>query len=202
MSHRVLKYGWFGWNNMPAWIASRDGRPLRQCRITDLHGDRAKLEVDRAYEIPNEFLLQLTAFSRSAFECKVVARQGTLIEIQFSRSSLFDRAKPKEVKFETAPRGFETEMRGFDTATRGFDTATRGHSRQDLQMLRGLANQRRTHRGAMRSALVVTGVASILIALAVMLDWVKFQPAGYELAGSTSSFFKKASEFRNSTIGR
>src|SRR5215211_1825299 len=74
MSYDISKYGWFGWHNMSAWISSRDGRPLRQCRITDLHNDRAKLHVDRAYEIPDEFLLQLTAWSKSAFECKVRAR--------------------------------------------------------------------------------------------------------------------------------
>src|SRR5215217_8087681 len=48
MSHVVLNYGWFGWNSMPAWIASVDGRALKQCRIVDLDGDHAKLEVDRA----------------------------------------------------------------------------------------------------------------------------------------------------------
>jgi hypothetical protein len=181
MSHKALKYGWFGFNNMPAWIASRDGRPLRQCRIADLQGDRAKLEVDRAYEIPDEFLLQLTALSTSAFECKVVARQGMLIEIAFRRSSLFERAQPVEAKPATT---------------------SRGHSRQDLQMLRGLASQRRNYRGAIRSALLVAGVASILIGLAIVLDWGRLQPAGYELAGSTASFLKKVpSELRNS-VGR
>jgi hypothetical protein len=177
MTYDGLKYGWFGWHNMTAWIASRDGRPLRQCRITDLHNDRAKLHVDRAYEIPDEFLLQLTAWSKSAFECKALARQGAVIEIEFRRSSLFDRAKSVPAKVETA---------------------TRSHSRQDLQMLRGLAGQRRTHRRAIGSALFAAGLASFLIALAVALDWGKVQTTGYELAGSTASYFKKApSEPRN-----
>ncbi|MFL5000654.1 MAG: hypothetical protein ACJ8FU_15720 [Xanthobacteraceae bacterium] len=182
MSYDISKYGWFGWHNMSAWISSRDGRPLRQCRITDLHNERAKLHVDRAYEIPDEFLLQLTAWSKSAFECKVVARQGVVIEIEFRRSSLFERAKPGHAKIETA---------------------THSHSRQDLQMLRGLAGQRRGHRRAIGSALLVAGLACVLIALAVTLDWEKIKPTGYELAGSTASYFKKApSEPPNSTVGR
>ena len=60
MSYQVIKYGWFGWNKMPAWIASRDRRPLRECCIRDLYANRAKLEVDRAYEIPDEFLMTKT----------------------------------------------------------------------------------------------------------------------------------------------
>jgi hypothetical protein len=181
MSHVVLNYGWFGWNNMPAWIASIDGRPLKQCRIVDLDGDHAKLEVDRAYEIPDHFLLQLSAFSRSAFQCKVLARQGMLIHIEFKRSSLFERPNPPDAKPETT---------------------TSGNSRHNLRTLRGLAKRRHTHRSAIRSALVVAGVASFLIALAVILDWARFQPSGYELAGSTSSFFRKApSESRTSTVG-
>jgi hypothetical protein len=177
MSYDAFKYGWFGWHNMSAWIASRDGRPLRQCRITDLHNDRAKLHVDRAYEIPDEFLLQLTAWSKSAFECKVVARRGMVIEIEFRRSSVFDRPKSSPAQTETA---------------------TRSHSRQDLQMLRGLAGQRRSHRRAIGSMLFAAGLASFLIVLAVTVGWVKIRPTGYELAGSTTSYFKKApSEPRN-----
>jgi hypothetical protein len=182
MSSDVLKYGWFGWNNMSAWIASRDGRPLRQCRITNLHGDRAKLQVDRAYEIPDEFLLQLNAWSRSAFECKVIARRSMLIEIELRRSSVFDR--PKSAPAEIGP-------------------ASRSHARQDLQMLRGLAGQRRSHGRAVGSALLAVGLACFLIALAVTLDWVKLRSTGYELAGSTTSYLKKVpGEIRNSTMGR
>jgi hypothetical protein len=171
MSNHGWKYGWFGWHNMSAWIASRDGRPLRQCRITDLHDDRAKLQVDRAYEIPDEFLLQLNAWSRSAFECKVVARRNMVIEIEFRRSSVFERPK---------------------TSCANLEAPTRSHSRQDLQMLRGLAGQRRSHGRVAGSALVVAAAASFLIVLAVTLDWVKFKPTGYELAGSSASHSKKA----------
>jgi len=170
MSYDTFKYGWFGWHNMSAWIASREGRPLRQCRITDRHDDRAKLLVERAYEIPDEFLLQLNAWSRSAFECKVVARRGTVIEIALTRNSVLDGQKSGHASAETAPRSY---------------------SRQDLQMLRGLVVQRRSHRRAMGSVLFAAGLAFSLIALAVTLDWVKFRSTGYELAGSTASYFKK-----------
>jgi hypothetical protein len=166
MSYEWTKYGWFGWNKMPAFIAFRDGRPLRECRIVDFYANRAKLEVDRACEIPEQFRLHLTASSRTAFECEVVGRDDSSIQVELG-------------------------------SVDGPDRVARGSSRQ----VRGLATRRR-HQGAIASALLVTAVASLLIALAVKFDLVDFQPTGYDLAGSTTSFFKKApSEPPNSTTG-
>ena len=179
MSYEVLKYGWFGWNKMPAFIAFRDGRPLRECRIIDFYANRAKLEVDRAWDIHNEFRLYLTVSSRTAFECEVVGRHGSSIQVEFRRDSIFEPMSSVDIR----P-----------------DSLARGSSRQDLTMLIGLATRRRSQQGAIASALLVTAVASLLIALAVKLDLMDLQQTGYHLAGSTTSFFKKApSEPPNST---
>jgi hypothetical protein len=181
MSYERIKYGWFGWNKMPAFIAFRDGRPLRECRIIDIYANRAKLEVDRACEIPDEFRLHLTASSRTAFECEVVGRDDSSIQVEFKRDSIFERMSSADIR----P-----------------DRLARGSSRQDLAMLRGLATHRRSQQVAIASALLVTAVASLLIALAVKLDWSDLQQSGYHLAGSTTSIFKKApSEPPNSKTG-
>jgi hypothetical protein len=180
MSYERIKYGWFGWNKMPAFIAFRDGRPLRECRIIDLYANRATLEVDRACELPKEFRLHLTASSGTAFECEVVGRDDSSIQVEFRRDSIFQRMSSVDIR----P-----------------DSLARGNSRQDLTMLRGFATRRRQP-NAIASALIVTAVASLLIALAVKLDLVDLQPTEYHLAGSTTSFFRKApSEALNSTTG-
>jgi hypothetical protein len=180
MSYERMKYGWFGWSKMPAFIAFRDGRPLRECRIIDIYADRAKLEVDRAWEIPDQFRLHF-ASGRTAFECEVVGRHGSSIQVGFTRDSIFERMSSADIR----P-----------------DSLARGSSRQDLTMLRGLATRKPSQQGAIASALLVTAVASLLIALAVKLDFMGLQQTGYHLAGSTTSFLKKApSEPPNSTKG-
>jgi hypothetical protein len=170
MSYERIKYGWFGWNKMPAFIAFRDGRPLRECRVIDIDGNRAKLEVDRVCEIPDEIRLHLTASSRTAFECEVVGRDDSSIQVEFRCDTSVGRMNSADIR----P-----------------DSLARGSSRQDLTRLRGLATPRRSQQRAIASALLVTAVASLLIALAVKLDLVDFQPTGYDLAGS---FFKAPSK--------
>jgi len=169
MSHETLKYGWFGWNNAPAWITSNDGGPPRECRIRALNGNTVQLEVERAYEISGEFQLRLMAHSRSVFECRIVQRRGTLIEGEFRRNS------PDRVG------GAQTR----------FDGPTDAAARQDLAALRGLAKRRRTSSRVVSSALLVTAIASMLMLLATKFDWLKLQPAAYELASSMSSSFRK-----------
>jgi hypothetical protein len=180
MSYEGLKYGWFGWNKMPAWIASLDGRPVRECRIIEFYANRAKLEVDRACEIPEEFLLQLKAVSRAAFECKAVGRDNSSIQVEFRRESIFERMSSVDVR----P-----------------DRLARSHSQQELAMMRRLATRRRSQQSAIASAVLVTGVASFLIALAVSLELVDLRSPGYHLAGSTTSFFKRTSSERPNLTG-
>jgi hypothetical protein len=180
MSYEVVKNGWFGWNRMPAWIASSDGRALRECRIIEFYANRAKLEVDRDCEIPEEFLLQLTPVSRAAFECKVICRDDASIQVEFRRDSIFERLSSVDIR----P-----------------DRLARGNSQHDLTMLRRLAVRRRGQHGALASALLVAAVASLLIALAVKLDLVGLRPTGYDLAGSTTSFLKAPREPSKSTTG-
>jgi len=164
MSYQWKKYGWFGWNDMPAFIAFRDGRPLRECRILDFYANRAKLEVDLACELPKEFRLHLPASSGTAFECELVGREGSSIQVRFRRDSI---------------------VKGRSSVDISLSSLARDTSRKDLAMLRALASRRRIQ-GVIGGALLVTAVASLLIALALKLDLVDFQPTGYDLAGSFS----------------
>ena len=182
MSYEVLKDGWFGWN-MPAWIECGDGSALQRCRIRDIEENHAKLEVDRARELPDKFLLHLAASGNLPLECRVITRQPTTVEIEFSRRE--PECSPIQRAGCSSPVT-ATENRS-PACAKSSGIASRYRARQELEAQKGTAVRRRTRRRAIANALVVSGLcASLLFVLAVILDWGKMQSSTYQLAGSTS----------------
>jgi hypothetical protein len=83
MSFETLRDGWFGWD-MPAWIDLGNGSPLQQCRLKDLSNRHAKLSVSTAHALPDRFVLHLTASGSLPLACRVIARNPSMISVEFN----------------------------------------------------------------------------------------------------------------------
>ena len=198
MSYDVLKNGWFGWN-MPASISLGDGFGFRPCRIKDITDNRAKLEVHRADEIPDQFLLHLTASGSLPLDCKVITRAPTMVEIEFVWH------KPEYGLVQTADYSdIDTKAPKPAHVAKSSDIASQHRSRRDLEMLRGTAIRRRTRRGVIFNSLIVTAVcASLLFVSVVLFDCESKQSSTYQLAGSTTASAKRVpSDLGNSPAVR
>jgi hypothetical protein len=82
MSYETLRDGWIGWN-LPAWIQSDRASSMQQCRVRDLSGEAAKLEIDRPASVPDRFVLHLTKSGSLALNCAVVRREHAAVEVNY-----------------------------------------------------------------------------------------------------------------------
>src|SRR5262249_220436 len=158
MSYDVLKNGWFGWN-MPASMSFGDGRALQCCRIRDIRGNRAKLEVHRGEDLPDRFWLHLTESGSLPLECKVTGRERRIIEVELRllkrECSAVQPADPSTIDIGT--------LNHSSFFSKSNDTASRHRSRQDLEALREITLRRRTGRGVTANALFATAFCAAVV---------------------------------------
>jgi PilZ domain-containing protein len=74
-----------------AKIARADGVALGSCQMLDMSASGARLKVDEAQLIPDNFLLVLSHTGNLYRQCSVVWREGRTIGVEFVPSH---RAKP------------------------------------------------------------------------------------------------------------
>lgn len=69
-----------------AWIErTSDGPPL-SCTVIDISPSGAKIEVDDAMQLPDEFAIRLTRSGQPNFSCKVVWRNTTAVGVRFTNT--------------------------------------------------------------------------------------------------------------------
>lgn len=74
---RALRYA--------AWIGTGEGMPLRGCIVSDISDDGAKLDVESAQDLPDEFQLLFSGHSGIYRQCRAVWRTADQIGVQFER---------------------------------------------------------------------------------------------------------------------
>ncbi|MGB7252204.1 MAG: PilZ domain-containing protein [Xanthobacteraceae bacterium] len=67
-----------------ARIALADGSLLENCRIIDISGTGARLEIKNLEGVPDQFVLLLSYDGRLRRQCSVVWRSETAIGIEFA----------------------------------------------------------------------------------------------------------------------
>jgi hypothetical protein len=67
-----------------AWIGTDDKQPLRGCMVSDISDDGARLDVESADELPDEFQLLLSGGGIYQ-QCRAVWRTNTQIGVEFKR---------------------------------------------------------------------------------------------------------------------
>jgi hypothetical protein len=65
-----------------AWIA-RKGEPLEGCVLSDISEKGARIDVENAESIPDEFMLFLSARGTPRRQCNVAWRDGNQIGVKF-----------------------------------------------------------------------------------------------------------------------
>jgi hypothetical protein len=87
-TRRALRY--------TAWIGSGENAPLRGCIVSDISENGAKLHVESAEDLPDEFQLLLSGRGGIYRQCRAVWRTKDQIGVQFERA--FERLpRPKAV---------------------------------------------------------------------------------------------------------
>jgi hypothetical protein len=76
-----------------AWIA-RDDQPLLGCMMSDVSETGARLELDDAEAVLDEFVLMLSNRGAAKRQCKVVWREGKQIGVVFERQPSPGRPDP------------------------------------------------------------------------------------------------------------
>lgn len=76
-ARRALRYA--------AWIGSCDKIPLRGCIVSDISDDGAKLEVEQAQELPDEFQLLFSGHGGIYRQCRTIWRTTNQIGVHFER---------------------------------------------------------------------------------------------------------------------
>lgn len=71
-----------------ARIVLADGSVLEDCRIIDISGTGARLEVKNLDAVPDQFVLLLSYDGHLRRQCSVVWRSETTIGIEFIQSDL------------------------------------------------------------------------------------------------------------------
>ena len=66
----------------PGWIMANDGEP-RECRVCDVSQRGARLGVERVNEMPDYFVLRLSADGRVARHCMIVWRTRDEVGVEF-----------------------------------------------------------------------------------------------------------------------
>lgn len=68
-----------------AWIGTGENRPLRGCMVSDISDDGAKLDVESAQDLPDEFQLLLSGNGGIYRQCRAVWRTSDQIGVHFER---------------------------------------------------------------------------------------------------------------------
>lgn len=68
-----------------AKIVASDGSWQRDCRVLDVSQTGAKLAIDRAAELPQDFILALSAQGNATRFCQVVWVEDSQIGVRFER---------------------------------------------------------------------------------------------------------------------
>ena len=68
-----------------AWIGTLGGGPLRGCMVSDISENGARLEVEGAEELPDEFQLLLSGESGIYRKCRAIWRMHNQIGVQFEQ---------------------------------------------------------------------------------------------------------------------
>jgi hypothetical protein len=68
-----------------AWIGAGSNAPLRGCMVSDISDSGAKLDVESAEELPDEFQLLLSGHGGIYRECRAVWRTINQIGVQFEK---------------------------------------------------------------------------------------------------------------------
>ena len=66
-----------------ARIAFADGSTVQGCRMLDISGTGARLEVKKAEALPDQFILLLSRDGRLQRQCSVVWRSATTLGVEF-----------------------------------------------------------------------------------------------------------------------
>ena len=74
---RAIGYG--------AKIVATDGSWNRECRVLDVSETGAKLAIDQPTELPQDFMLSLSAHGSAIRQCQVVWAAGCEIGVRFER---------------------------------------------------------------------------------------------------------------------
>jgi len=69
----------------PAWIVLGTDQPPYKCMLSDVSKAGAKISIAGHLEIPDEFVLLLSADGRTRRICRVVWREGTHVGVEFQR---------------------------------------------------------------------------------------------------------------------
>ncbi len=68
-----------------AKIVASDGSWERECRVLDVSQTGAKLAIERAAELPQDFVLALSAQGNATRRCQVVWAEDAQIGVKFER---------------------------------------------------------------------------------------------------------------------
>jgi hypothetical protein len=66
-----------------AWIGTGDNAPLRGCIVSDISEGGARLDVESAVELPDQFQLLLSCRDGIYRQCRAVWRTNNQIGVQF-----------------------------------------------------------------------------------------------------------------------
>lgn len=69
----------------PAWLLLGPDQPPYKVMLSDVSKGGAKMSVVAQLEIPDQFILLLSADGSTRRHCHVVWREGTLMGVQFDR---------------------------------------------------------------------------------------------------------------------
>ena len=76
---RALRYA--------AWIGTADNAPLRGCVVSDISEGGARLDVENAAELPEQFQLLLSGRDGIYRQCRAVWRTPNQIGVQFETAT-------------------------------------------------------------------------------------------------------------------
>ena len=94
--------------NYPARIDVGDGSPVRSCAVVDVSQTGARLAVEEAETLPQEFALLLSSDGGTRRWCYVVWRSDLQIGVEFLVGPPKRRAPPQGTEFD-APAVQETD---------------------------------------------------------------------------------------------
>ena len=67
------------------WIASRETETIQKCMISDISDSGARLDVENAGDLPDEFVLLLTRNAKTRRTCRIVWRSRSQVGVHFDR---------------------------------------------------------------------------------------------------------------------
>jgi hypothetical protein len=72
--------------DLPAKVDPGIGLPLRDCRVLDISEQGARLAVDNAEQMPDEFTILLTPAGVPCRRCRMIWREHGHVGVEFDRA--------------------------------------------------------------------------------------------------------------------